>query len=61
MRVHIWSMRYLPESGQPHAFLLSELRSSSAGKRSLSLRGQKRLAQLKSVAILLSRMVWTWL
>jgi len=61
MRLHIWSMRYLPESGQPQAFLLSELRSSSEGRNLLSLRSQKQLAQLKSAAITLARSVWRWL
>ncbi len=61
MGLHTWSRRYLSESGQPQAFLLSELRSSSMGRHPLSLRSQKRLAQLKSAAILLSRMVWRWL
>ena len=61
MSLHIWSMRYLSESGQPQAFLLSELRGPSEERHPLYLQSQEQLTQLESAAISLSWMVWRWL
>lgn len=56
----VWSHHPGPRGGPRQAFLLSELRDCSSGRRLLCQQGTRRLLKLRGVVVGSVRTVWSW-